>query len=604
VASDAPALLAAALVAFNPMALFINASVNNDNLLMPLSTAALWLTLHLAQPAATGRAWKAASLGLLLGFAALTKVSGLVLWPVAALGVGWGVLKGEKDKTKTLKRVDAAFLLALVFGAALAVCGWWFWRNHQLYGEWLGLNTMVAIAGRREPAITVWDLIRDEWYGFYLSYWGVFGAFTILPGKWAQYFFHALTLWALWGGAWVLFTGRVRPRPEWVLLALFCLLTLFGVVSWTLQTFASQGRLMFGAIAPLSIFMAAGLRAAIPQRLLPPATSGPGLRTAGPGSWGLGFGIVLLALVAAVIPVADIAPRYRPPPVVRETDLPAEMRAVHAVFGDAIELIGYTADARPRTPGAAQPVTLYWRALKPMNKDYALSMHLLGRSGAEVGKLDTWPGGGNAPTSQWAPGAIFADAYLIPIDTQAAAPSLLRLDLFFWEGDPANALPKASLAGEALSSVKFDVGRVVPEQPPGLAPEIVAGSHFEHGIELLGLQASADGALYLELHWRTANPIAEDYTVFLHLVDAGGVVVTQGDAPPLYGDWPTSAWVPGRAFADVRLIPLPPGLPPGWYGLRLGFYHPASGTRLTALRPDGTHWPDDMVVIENLFEVR
>jgi hypothetical protein len=43
------ALLAAALVAFNPMALFINASVNNDNLLMLLSTASLIVTVDFMQ---------------------------------------------------------------------------------------------------------------------------------------------------------------------------------------------------------------------------------------------------------------------------------------------------------------------------------------------------------------------------------------------------------------------------------------------------------------------------------------------------------------------------------------------------------------------------
>ena len=48
--NESLALLAASLVAFNPMALFINASVNNDNLLMLLSTAMLLATVNLIQP--------------------------------------------------------------------------------------------------------------------------------------------------------------------------------------------------------------------------------------------------------------------------------------------------------------------------------------------------------------------------------------------------------------------------------------------------------------------------------------------------------------------------------------------------------------------------
>ena len=40
------ALTAAALVAFNPMFLFISGSVNNDNLIVPLATLILWLVVR------------------------------------------------------------------------------------------------------------------------------------------------------------------------------------------------------------------------------------------------------------------------------------------------------------------------------------------------------------------------------------------------------------------------------------------------------------------------------------------------------------------------------------------------------------------------------
>ena len=47
------ALAAAALVALNPQAIFINASVNNDNLLTLLSTASLLVTLRFMSPSST-----------------------------------------------------------------------------------------------------------------------------------------------------------------------------------------------------------------------------------------------------------------------------------------------------------------------------------------------------------------------------------------------------------------------------------------------------------------------------------------------------------------------------------------------------------------------
>jgi 4-amino-4-deoxy-L-arabinose transferase-like glycosyltransferase len=84
---DALALLAAALVAFNPMVIFINASVNNDNLLMLLSTLSLWLIAReLTDP--SGLRWRdTLLLSIAIGLAMLTKLSGAILLPVAALAM-------------------------------------------------------------------------------------------------------------------------------------------------------------------------------------------------------------------------------------------------------------------------------------------------------------------------------------------------------------------------------------------------------------------------------------------------------------------------------------------------------------------------------------
>ncbi len=581
--SESIQLFAAALVAFNPMALFINASVNNDNLLMLLSTAALAITLHFMQMGVRGYLWKAAGFGLVLGLAALTKVSGLVLWPVAALGVGWGAWHARDGRR-------FVFGGAVILLAALAISGWWFVRNQQLYGELLGLNTMVAIAGPRPPGLTLLALVAQEAQGFWLSYWGVFGVFSILAADWVYWLFNLLTFGALAGLAVALWRRR-KPSAEMLVLASFCLLTLIGLIRWTMQTYASQGRLMFGAIAPLSLFMAAGL-AVLAGSLAQPRWA----------VWPLRVGVFVLVLTAAVIPVAYIAPRYAPPPQLSEDDLPPDLHPVRVQFGDGMELLGYTTDASPQLPGQSQKVTLYWRALAAMDRDYALALHLLGRGAQEIGKIDSWPGGGNAPTSFWQSGTLFADTYLLPIAVDATVPTLTRLAVDVWDGAPENHLPARDSNGTALSSVLLPVGRAVPAQSPRFTPALVEGSTFEHGIALLGLDAEAGGVIYL--YWRTDGQVPGDYTLFLHVLDSSGVQIAQADAPPLDGDWPTSAWVPGLAFADRHEITLPPGLAPGRYSLRLGFYDPASGARLTAFRADGVEWPDDAVIITNAVTVQ
>jgi hypothetical protein len=249
------------------------------------------------------------------------------------------------------------------------------------------------------------------------------------------------------------------------------------------------------------------------------------------------------------------------------------------------------------------PVTLYWRALEGIDRDYSLALHLLGRDGALVGSLDTWPGGGLAATSQWTPGTILADSYSIPVDDQAAVPTLLRLDVYFWDEDPLVPLPRKSLEGVSLPSVTFQVGRAVPAEAGAVTPEHEAGSLFEHGLRLVGYEAGADGALDLTLYWRleAEQRVPGDYTVFMHVVDEQGLLIMEPvDGPPIRGNWPTWAWEPGHTLADTRLVALPPDLPAGRYDVRLGFYDPNTGARLTAWKPDGSLWPDDAVVLEGV----
>lgn len=580
-------LLAAAFVALNPMALFINASVNNDNLLMLLATATLLATVEMVQAHSRPSRFKLLGLGLLCGLAALTKLSGLVLWPVAALGIlaeEWKhIPRAERQRpVAVLRHLPAAIVRGLiVFGVAVLLCGWWFLRNLQLYGELTGLETMAAIAGPRRVGLI--ELFTQEWASFYLSYWGIFGVFSIRASEWAYRFFDVVTLASIAGGLWLLWKQRGRFSVEAALLAIYCLLTFVGVVRWTMQTPASQGRLMFGAIAPLSIGMAAALLAPFAPR--PARVAAASLGT-------------LLFAVALYIPPVDIAPRYRPPQPIPESQLPADLRPVRAQLGDGLELIGYTADDAALRPGDAARVTLYWRASQRMMTDDSAALVLFGRGDESVGQIDTWPGGGLLPMSQMQPGAVYPDTYQVPISEFAATPTLLRLRVGLWRSNPDNRLPILLPDGAQTDTLTLKVGRLSAAPSPPPAPERADGSTFEYGIELLGYTSRMDaGDLTLTLNWRTRERVPADYTLFVHLVDGAGATLDQADGPPLNGDWPTSAWLPGETFAEVRRLTLPASAAPGCCAVRLGWYDAATGFRLAAFRPDGEPWEDNAVML-------
>ncbi len=100
------ALAAAACAGFTPMFLFISASVNNDNLVILTSTAALWLMARWVRTPATGSLASAVGMGAVLGAAALSKVSALGLAPLAAAALAFAFLRPVDWRSLTAGKVN------------------------------------------------------------------------------------------------------------------------------------------------------------------------------------------------------------------------------------------------------------------------------------------------------------------------------------------------------------------------------------------------------------------------------------------------------------------------------------------------------------------
>lgn len=84
----------------------------------------------------------------------------------------------------------------------------------------------------------------------------------------------------------------------------------------------------------------------------------------------------------------------------------------------------------------------------------------------------------------------------------------------------------------------------------------------------------------LALHWRALSRMETDYTVFVHLLDSAGRVLSQRDSQPVNGFRPTSTWAAGEEVADYHGLPLPADIPAGEYWLEVGLYEAATGKRL------------------------
>jgi len=86
-----------------------------------------------------------------------------------------------------------------------------------------------------------------------------------------------------------------------------------------------------------------------------------------------------------------------------------------ANFGNRVALAGYTLDRRVAHPGETIHLTLYWKALAPMQTDYSVFVHVLGIQNQVWSWSDGWPVEGRSPTSLWSPGDVIEDVRALTI---------------------------------------------------------------------------------------------------------------------------------------------------------------------------------------------
>jgi hypothetical protein len=97
----------------------------------------------------------------------------------------------------------------------------------------------------------------------------------------------------------------------------------------------------------------------------------------------------------------------------------AGSRASDLALGDAAQLISVEMSRKSVEPGNDLPVTLWWRALAPVDISYTVFVHVIDEEGTGAGQADHLPCGGMCPTTSWRRGDLVGERFEIPIDDTA-----------------------------------------------------------------------------------------------------------------------------------------------------------------------------------------
>jgi 4-amino-4-deoxy-L-arabinose transferase-like glycosyltransferase len=567
---DDPALAlgAAAIHAFTPMYVFISGSVNNDNLVLPLSNLALLMLLRLIQQ----RAWTTRqalmcylALGVALGLAFLTKTSAVLLTVLTALVV----------TARAVRR--RSWIEFLVGGSAtltpfLALVGWWLLRNLRLYGDLTGFNMFLVILGTRDVPADLAQLWRER-YSFAAGYWGNFGGLNVPMPAWTYSVLNALVVVAALGLI-VLWLRKVRgidkpltiecwPMVICVLWGL-CVFLAWGLW-WARITWSSQGRLVFTSMLTWAFLLALGIAGWFPRRW---------------GRWAAAAVALFLLCLTVIAPFAWIKPAYALPEPLADAQAAAISSRLDVSFGaadspGAMRLLGYDLEAETVEAGGQVGVTLYWGTLSPTDRDYTTFVHLVNERDLIVAQRDTYPGLGLLSTTWLEPGFRWADRYVIQLPDTAYAPDVAQIEVGLYDRVSGMRLSAMGLGGELLGDhVRF--GQVRVRARPGDYPNPVS-VNFGGWMELIGYdldqRAAQPGEMVtLTLHWRCLRWMNADYTVSAQLVDSVQRKAAQRDGWPVDGTALTTAWKPGQELTDVYPLEIYPDAALGVYNVRLAVY--------------------------------
>jgi hypothetical protein len=615
------AVSVALFVACQPMFAFITASVANEPANMAFCAVGLWLAQRYVLYGPSPGWGRAVALGLVLGFISLSKMTGLSFGLVIAVAFLLTAVARRKQPGMARLLWRDGLIISFLF---LAVGGWWYWRNYQLYGDFFQRGLYKLYFNVEQQPLTLRDFLYTLSTGE-VSFWATFGWLNIVAPEWVYTIYHIISRVGLAGvvlavllQVWQWLRQRISKAPKQRIIGNSPILQPSNPVTFQPSNLRAEGplwatfqllvlHLLFPIALAFSLTRLVAIEGGLQGRQLLPALGSiaivivSGWWVLSPAHWRRSILSIVLAIMfglALWLPFGVVASQYFPAPFLTESDLPADLARLDLTYRDELKLIGVKVGAAVVRPGERVPVTAYWQALKPMTTNYSVFVHLIGRGYQNVGQFNTYPGLGLRPTRTLQPGQIVADTYPVLVEGGTAAPTrlLVNMGLFDFNEPGRPGIEATGSDGQPATSTIGQL-KLIPARWPSI-PDTPSMAEFEDHIRLIGAAVigcqSQRQACEITFKWLAQSRPAADYTVFIQLWPSDPQQKFIGfDSQPLSGDYPTSLWDTGEVILDPHELNLST-VAPGEYRILAGLYNLSTGARLPAYAGD-IPLPDDAV---------
>lgn len=278
-----------------------------------------------------------------------------------------------------------------------------------------------------------------------------------------------------------------------------------------------------------------------------------------------------------------------------------------AVFENNLELVDLAAPDHI-IPGEWVQVTLYWRLRERTRTDYFTYLQVVENDVNRRGGQDDYFSGIHRwlfPTVMWPPGEIIPDVRWVFVFPDVPTGGYrFAIQVHKYPGPEkvsfTNRYGAKEQDGSLIAGQTWVQSIPLPEpDEQAVAMDAVFGdtlqlTHATIEPPLASLQPGA--SVTVTLFWQALSPTALDYTLFLHVFDAGGNFVTQQDTALYEQRFPTSTWYAGAKVVTTHTLQIPENAVAP-YHIDIGWYLWPSLQPLSVMQ-EGKAIPENVIILK------